>query len=336
MADPNARTPHNFAAGSNNGVPWGLWMEPIQPVARLVELATLAESLGASACFIADEGTERDLYVALTAVVTQTGLTVVPAITNPFSRHPVTTAAAIATLAELAPGRVWHGLGVGGSRVLDPLGMAPERPYTALREALEVNRRLLSGESSGEASLPWFKGDVPIAIAGRGPRVQRLAATASDGVILSAVAPADLPDATARIRAAGSARIIWSAYLAYNEVERRRVLGHFTYMALDSPPEVKQAAGLDAATEAELRRLMLAGHMTQAAELLPESLVDIYALAGTPTEIAAKIADYRNCHDMFALPLNDTANAEAHIQQSATILQSANTTPARPPSPQGG
>ena len=52
-------------------------------------------------------------------------LIVAPAITNPFSRHPVTTAAAIATLAEFAPGRVWNGLGVGGSRVLEPLGLAP-------------------------------------------------------------------------------------------------------------------------------------------------------------------------------------------------------------------
>ena len=91
-------------------VPWGVWFEPTQPVRRLVELARLGESLGAEMCFVADEGTERDVYVALTAIVEATGLTVAPAITNPFSRHPVATAAAIATLAELAPGRVMHGL----------------------------------------------------------------------------------------------------------------------------------------------------------------------------------------------------------------------------------
>ena len=90
-------------------VPWGVWFEPTQPVRRLVELARLGESLGAEACFVADEGTERDVYVALTAIVEATGLKVAPAITNPFSRHPVATAAAIATLAELAPGRVMHG-----------------------------------------------------------------------------------------------------------------------------------------------------------------------------------------------------------------------------------
>ena len=151
-------------------VQWGVWFEPTQPVRRLVELAQLAESLGATTCFVADEGTERDVYVALTAIVEGTRLTVGPAITNPFTRHPVTTAAAIATLAELAPGRVMHGLGVGGSRVLEPLGADPPKPYTALRETFEHNRRLLAGEAIDAAALEWFDGSVPMAIAGRGPQ----------------------------------------------------------------------------------------------------------------------------------------------------------------------
>ena len=306
-------------------VRWGVWFEPTQPVQRLVELARLAESLGAEACFVADEGTERDVYVALTAIVGATGLSVAPAITNPFSRHPVATAAAIATLAELAPGRVMHGLGVGGSRVLKPLGMDPERPYTALRDAFELNRRLLAGETVGEASLPWFRPDrpMPIAVAGRGPRVQRLAAEHSDCVILSAAPPAELPAVAERIRTSGSARIAWSAYLAYNETERRRVLPHFSYMAVDAPPDVRTADGLDDATTDEVRRLMLAGRMDDAAELLPDALVDRYGLAGTPAGISARITELSGCFDIFMLPMNDEATAADHIHHSAEILNSA-------------
>jgi len=302
---------------------WALWLEPTQPVSRLVELARLAESLGAKACFVADEGTERDVYVSLTAILNATGLTVAPAITNPFSRHPVATAAAVATLAEFAPGRVWHGLGVGGSRVLDPLGLRPRRPYTALREALEVNRRLLAGGRAGAASLPWFQGDVPVAVAGRGPRVQRLAATRADWVILSAVRPAGLPDAAKLIRSRGSARIAWSAYLAYNKVERRRVLKHFTYMALDAPADVRTAAGLDNDSANEVRRLMLAGRLGEAAELLPDALVDVYGLAGAPPDISETIARLRPHYDLFVVTLNDRATAEAHIRQCASILDAA-------------
>ena len=109
-------------------VPWGVWFEPTQPVRRLVELARLGESLGAEMCFVADEGTERDVYVALTAIVEATGLTVAPAITNPFSRHPVATAAAIATLAELAPGRVMHGSASAAAGSSNRWGWTPSVP----------------------------------------------------------------------------------------------------------------------------------------------------------------------------------------------------------------
>jgi 5,10-methylenetetrahydromethanopterin reductase len=305
-------------------VPWGVWFEPTQPVARLVALAQRAERLGATVCFVADEGTERDVYVALTAILLGTdAITVAPAITNPFSRHPVTTAAAIATLAELAPGRVWHGLGVGGSRVLEPLGLAPDRPYTALAEAVASNRRLLAGQPAGPARLAWVTGDVPLAIAGRGPRVQQLAAVEADWMIFSAKPVATLEAEASRVRSQGTARIAWSAYVAWSPTERERVLRHFTYMAVDAPPEVRAAAGLDDARLALVRTAMLEGRMDDAARHLTPALVDYYAVAGTPDECAAAIAAQRTNFDLFMLPMNDEATCEAHIDACAAILTAA-------------
>jgi 5,10-methylenetetrahydromethanopterin reductase len=304
--------------------PWGIWFEPTQPVRRIVELARLAEGEGAEVCFIADEGTERDVYVTLTAVLLATERLVVgPAITNPFSRHPVTTAAAIATLHEMAPGRVWHGLGVGGSRVLEPLELAPDRPLTALREAVTVNTELLAGRAVGPARITWTEGAIPLAMAGRGPKAQALAAEKADWVILSAKAPADLPEAATRIRSAGRAKIAWSAYLAYDEDERRRVLRHFAYMAVDAPPETRAAVGLDDDRLEHVKREMLAGRMEKATDYLPEALVDRYAIAGSPAECAAAIAALRRHFDLFMLPLNDEARAEDHIRISAGILRLA-------------
>lgn len=313
--------------------PWGVWFEPTQPVTRLVELARRAERLGATVCFVADEGTERDVYVALTAIVLGTqSMTVAPAITNPFSRHPVTTAAAIATLAELAPGRVWHGLGVGGSRVLEPLGLTPDRPYSALAGAVDVDRRLLAGETIGPASIPWTPGPVPLAIAGRGPRVQRLAAERADWVIFSAKPVAHLRAEAARVRAAGAATIAWSAYVAWSDVERGRVLRHFSYMAVDAPPDIRAAAGLDDQRVALVRDAMLAGRMDDAARHLPPALVDQYAVAGAPDQCAAAIADQSANFDLFMLPMNDEATCEAHIDASAEIVHRAQQLVAAQPS----
>ena len=302
-------------------IPWGVWFEPTQPVERLVDLALEAEGLGAEVCLVADEGTERDVYVTLTAILLSSKKLVVgPAITNPYSRHPVSTAAAIATLAELAPGRVWHGLGVGGSRVLEPLQLEPQRPFTALKEAFVINRRLLEGKRAGAASLPWFEGCVPMAVAGRGPRVGKCAASHSDWVILSAKALADLPESAAKIRIQGKARVAWSAYLAYDDAERRRALRHFSYMALDAPPSVREKVGLDDLKAARVRRAMLSGRMDEAAEHLPEAFLDLYAVSGTPSHCAAVIAGLRKNFDLFLLPMNDEASCERHMEASAGIL----------------
>lgn len=305
-------------------IPWGIWFEPTQPVRRIVDLARLAESEGATVCFVADEGTERDLYVTLTAVLLSTeNMVVAPGITNPFSRHPVTTAAAIATLHEMAPARVWHGLGIGGSRVLDPLALTPDRPYTVLAAATELNQELLAGRAVGPARLSWATGAVPLAMAGRGPRTQKLAAVKADWVILSAKALSELPATAARIRSTGRAKIAWSAYLAYSEQERRRVLRHFVYMAVDAPPEIRAAAGLDSEKVNVLKEHMLAGRTEDAVVLLPESLIDLFAVAGSKSECAKKIGALRSYFDLFMLPLNDESAAEEHIRVSADILRSA-------------
>jgi 5,10-methylenetetrahydromethanopterin reductase len=304
-------------------VRWGVWLEPVRPVSELVELAQLAESEGASACFVADEGTDRDVWVALTAIALGTDrLVVAPAITNPFSRHPVTSAAAAASLAELAPGRVWLGLGVGGSRVLAPLGLAPPKPYAALRDAVDAARDLLGGRTHGAARLGWVdaRHPVPIAVAGRGPRVQSLAAEKADWVVLSAEPLARLVDTASRLRASG-ARLAWSAYLAYDADERRKVLGHFSYMALDAPPEIRAAAGLDDRRVGAVREAMLSGRLDEAAALLPDSLVDHFAIAGDPDACTARIVALAPSVDLFMLPMNDVAGAAGHIARGAAILR---------------
>ncbi len=126
---------------------WGVWLHAVRPVAELVTLAGAAEALGAMAILVADEGTDRDLFVTLAAIAQRTRQVLLfGAVTNPHSRHPVTTAAAFASLAELAPRRVVAGFGTGGSRVFGPLGLAPARPYTALVECVDIAQALWRGE----------------------------------------------------------------------------------------------------------------------------------------------------------------------------------------------
>jgi alkanesulfonate monooxygenase SsuD/methylene tetrahydromethanopterin reductase-like flavin-dependent oxidoreductase (luciferase family) len=229
---------------------WGLWLHADRPLATLGDVAAHAERRGAAAILVADEGTDRDLYVTLAVLAARTRrVQLVAAVTNPHSRHPVATAAALAAVAELAPGRVVAGFGAGGSRVFGPMGFAPARPFTALVECVDVVEALLGGETvdhTGEfvvhgASLPWSAGRMPIAIAGRGPRVERLAAERADWLLLAGRPIDAVGQLVDRLRAHGqrtrgrAPAIAWNPTPAWTDAMREEVRAHLGYMGVDMP-----------------------------------------------------------------------------------------------------
>ena len=114
---------------------------------------------------------------------------------SPYTVHPVYATMAAATLDEFFPGRVKLCYGMGAPRDLEAAGIIAEQPLRTLREALEISRRLLSGE------IIDFKGEryhvagrrlatgarqVPLWLAASGPRMLELAGEIADGVVISA------------------------------------------------------------------------------------------------------------------------------------------------------
>ena len=88
-----------------------------QPLPVLVRQVQLAESLGFDTAWIADTHLVcRELWVTLAACAAGTSrIRLGPGIAVPHTRHISVTASAIATLHELAEGRVVIGIGTGGS-----------------------------------------------------------------------------------------------------------------------------------------------------------------------------------------------------------------------------
>ena len=72
-----------------------------------------------------------------------------PAALNPYTLHPFEIAGQAAALDLVSDGRAYVGIVQGAW--LDELGLAEEKPLTALREAVEVIRRVISGDRSGFA-----------------------------------------------------------------------------------------------------------------------------------------------------------------------------------------
>lgn len=318
---------------------WGLWLEPLLPPRELAALALAAEEAGASHVFVADEGVERDVFVVLTVLAEATSRVVLGSgIANPFTRHPVALAAAFATLAELAPGRIVVGLGTGGTRTLAPMGLDPARPYSALVECLDMVERLLAGkEVDGEgqfaaqrARLSWTPGPLPVATGGRGPRVERLGARRADWLLMSGKRLDAVPAACEAIRAEGARvgnapRVAWSAYLGWDEDTIEAARPHFTYIGTDMPADLRRAAGLDDETADRIRAIMLREGMDAAARLVPDNVVRRYAVVGERAEVVAELSRIREeaAPDMFLLPVNDYGTAGAFVPRAAELLTAA-------------
>jgi 5,10-methylenetetrahydromethanopterin reductase len=319
---------------------WGVWFEPLLPARQLARLAQIAEEAGASHVFVADEGTDRDAWVVLTAIaLATTRIRIATGITNPFSRHAVATAAAFATLEELAPGRVIAGFGVGGSRVLGPIGLAPSRPYTALRETIDAVGRLLGGEevsADGEvrierARIAWSPGRLPVAIAGRGPRVEALAIETADWLLLAGKPLAQLPGLFDRVRSGrpdpsrSPARIAWSPYLGWTPGMVDEIRPHFTYATVDMPPATRNQLGVDEATASRILEVMRRDGTAAAAPLVPDSVIEGCAVVGDPAAVIRRLADLRESArpDLFVLAMNDYARAEQLITDAAPLIAAA-------------
>ncbi len=180
-------------------VEFGLLFIPNMEITNLVRLSQVAEENGFKYIWIADEDFYRDVYVTMSAIVLRTSKVLVgPGCTNPYTRHPVITAIAMASLQELARGRAVFAVGIGGLNLLNPLQFAVRKPLKVLREFVHVFRSVISGHETsfkGEminienVRLSFPPVQIPVYLACRGPQMLKLAGEIADGVLLGSVPP---------------------------------------------------------------------------------------------------------------------------------------------------
>ena len=292
-------------------------------VVDVIGWARVAEELGYARVGIGDSPSlYREPWVTLAAVASATStLPVGVWVTNPITRHPLVTASAARTLAELAPGRIFVGVATGDSG-LEGAGYAPA-PVDALAEYVRVLRELLAtGTSTYDGRpvrLPWPDSGpaIPVYVAAHGERTIRLAGAMADGVVLGlGIAPEviDWSLTTLREGAEAAGRVVadldvwWTVrYLVAEQTgaareemagilaEAAHVLARTAFRSGLGPPELR--AGVERLA-AEFDRARYGGgtpeqrraNARRAFELgVGDYLVDRYAFAGTPDECAAQV-----------------------------------------------
>jgi 5,10-methylenetetrahydromethanopterin reductase len=233
----------------------------------------------------------------------------------PHSRHVSVTASAIATLHDLAPGRVVIGVGTGGSSAQTMgLSLAQVGKAATLELTAVALRRLLHGDTTRfetgiDGRLAWLDGPraIPIYLAGSGPRMLETAGRLGDGAIIYAtVSPDVLGVAIERVaagahaagRAPGDLDIaLWAPMSIGRDRERARDHARGRVASACRHPLPVRLAEEDEAAMRRVRESYDAyQHATAASRhrtLVSDRLVDLMALAGTPDDVAAQVARLR-------------------------------------------
>lgn len=223
----------------------------------------------------------QELYVSLTvAALNSTRARFGPLVTNPVTRHPAVTAAAMASLQKLSGGRAIVGIGGGDSAVLN-IGRRPA-PIDEVAEYVTTVRELAAGRPAiyhGQTMrVQWADRPVPVFMAAEGPRKLRLAGALADGVVVSNGVTREVVQDTIRLVAEGAR----SAGRSPDEVEIWWLV-NFAF-APDEPSGVESLTSLLAAAADHVFRFSLHGkrvppeHVDGVRELMANYSHDRHAL----------------------------------------------------------
>lgn len=180
---------------------FGLRVPTVGTPAETAAYASRVEQAGFDFMWMPDTpllaGRWRDVYMHLGAAAERTDrLRLGPGVTNPLTRHPLTTASAVATLADASGGRADLVAGTGYSSAYIIGRKAATR--AAMREATALWHSLFSGAPTelpgSAATLDPAYGDLPVILAASGPEMLALAGEIADGVLIHVGAS---PDAVA-------------------------------------------------------------------------------------------------------------------------------------------
>jgi len=255
-------------------------------LADVTALARAAEAAGADWLGLPDAFWWRDTWIlaAEVARVTQR-LAVGPVVTNPYTRHPFVTLAAIATLQDVAGPRVVLGLGAGGSEVGGAARIsradAPERTV----ELAALIRRVAAGQPLDEESGRTL--EVPLAptrliVGGRGVRMLRAAGEVADDALLWAVPRSELAR-TVDLVHQGSARrrpeiegvsITWAPLVEQGKASRALLKRASAYAVLNNRDETRERWGVGDDLVARVRQLLLVGDTDAAERLIPDAVAE--------------------------------------------------------------
>ena len=293
----------------------GVVFDGFDDTSEMMRLARAAEAVGAGSVWIAEHMGYREAITACAAIAATTErIRLVPTALTPYLWHPVPTAMALSTLAEIAPGRCAVAVSVGNVMNLKESGHEPVRPVATIGSFVKDIRALWTGDAvQSEAPSYRLEGarmafsineTMPIYVASTGPQVLRLSGRIADGVLLSggltlASTRACLANARAGLEAAGRdpGELSRASFIYYSVSEdgSEAIADLKTKLAFlfrsrghaDNIASAGLAIDHEAIMAAVARR-----DLDGATALIPDEAIESFCVGGTPDACRAQLGRY--------------------------------------------
>jgi 5,10-methylenetetrahydromethanopterin reductase len=314
-----------------------LYLQDKHPLSEAIEYVRYAEASGFEAVWQAESRLVRDAIVPMAAYAATTKrIKVGSGVINNWTRNAALIASTFSTLDDLAPGRILCGLGAWWEPLASKVGVNRQKPVQAMRETIDVVRRLLRMEKvtlKGEfvrvedIEIDIVHGDrspkqVPIYVGATGMKMMELAGEAADGVLLNyLVSPSYNYEAMDHLRK-GAARAgrsleqIDRPQLIVCSLDRNRTAAldnarELVTQYLGQQPHIMKASGVSQDLLDEIGRVLTwpaeEHQIRQAMRMVPDDVVQLITASGTPEECRTKVQKYieAGCTCPVLYPLGD-------------------------------
>lgn len=301
----------------------GLYLQDAHDLRSGLEWVRYAEEKGFEGVWQAESRLVRDAIVPMAAYAAVTErIKIGSGVINNWTRNIGLLAATLLTLDDLAPGRIVCGIGAWWDPLAKNVGIQRRKPLAAMRETVELLRRLLNLERvtfHGEfhhldgVELDVVHGrreprGVPIVIGAVGPNMLELAGEIGDGVLLNYCVPVEYDDVAMEHLEAGARK----AGRSLDEIERYQLVvcsvdqdgekalecsRELITQYLAQQPHIAEASGVPRELVAEIQSILgwpaTPEQIQRAKHLVSDELVQRITASGTPEQARAKVDEYR-------------------------------------------
>ncbi|HRW46246.1 MAG TPA: LLM class flavin-dependent oxidoreductase [Caldilinea sp.] len=299
-----------------------MYLQDKHPIREGMEYARYAEEKGFEAVWQAESRLVRDAIVPMAAFAAVTDrIDIGSGVINNWTRNIGLLAATFLTLDDLAPDRIICGIGAWWDPLAKNVGIDRRKPLTAMRETIEVMRRLLAMERvtyHGEfhhvdgIELDVVHGrreprNVRVMIGATGPQMMELTGEIADGAVLNYCVPPEYNIEAMEQLERGAAK----AGRSIDDIDRPQLVVCSVHddrkAALDGArelltqylaqqPHIAKASGVKPEVVQQIQSILgwpaTKEQVRAAMKYVPDELVQRITASGTPAEVKAKVREY--------------------------------------------